>query len=329
MSGRAAVWLGDLTRAVGELEVTREEDIARLARVLGLVHEQARASTPSPVAQPERPPLRSIEWRPISPSGLQRQAMSPDAQHVAHSINAQAAEVEELPPESVFRRAPRRAAPLEVLLGTPAATVEAVDTSLFDRRWQRGILSGFVGTKRAAGDIDVPRIVDEIALGRAATSLPRLSVHTLRAGLQVLVDIGEGMRPYTDDVVAMERLLRDTVGADGLEELRFDRTLADGAGPGTRRTWGPYRPPPPGRPVLVLSDFGLAGGMDVAGGPLAWQPVVQAAAATGCQLLALTPFPATRWPGWLTARFTLLVWDRATNDAAARRAASAAARKGR
>jgi hypothetical protein len=214
------------------------------------------------------------------------------------------------------------------MLATPGTPALPLEHSLFVSRWQRGILSALAGTKRPTGAVDVERVVREIASGRGLTRLPRVGVHTLRAGLQVLVDIGEGMRPFTEDVAELERALRQTVGADGLEILRFERAIANGVGPGTRRTWGPYRPPGPAAPVLVVSDFDLAGAADEIHGALTWKGLAETARTGAHPLIALTPFPPARWPDWLRRIFTVVPWDRATNAATARRAAQAAAQKG-
>ena len=92
--------------------------------------------------------------------------------------------------------------PLDQLLPTAGAGRRLADTSLFVPRWQRGIVTAAISTASPDGPIDVARIVDDIANGLAIRRLPRLTLHTTRKGLQVLIDIADGMRPFADDVDA-------------------------------------------------------------------------------------------------------------------------------
>jgi hypothetical protein len=328
---RPIVSLADLVRSHRWLELERDDDLAAVACVLGLAPAGATRSTAAPGAAAgpaptmPRPDLATAP----PPRASFVTGTAPDEAALGEEAPPGAAEIETLPSEPGFRRSPREVPPLESLLDLPEPPEQVIDTSLFVSRWQRAIISGLAGTPRPAGAIDLTRVVEQIAAGRAVQTLPRLEVHTLRTGLQVLVDIGERMRPFADDVAATERALRNTAGRDSVTVLRFAGTLALGAGPGARRTWKPYRPPAAGTPVLVLSDFGLASAADAGSSRLAWQPLASATASAGCPLIAVTPFPAARWPPWLTEFFTVVQWERTTTAAIARNTALRAARRGR
>jgi hypothetical protein len=330
LSMRTVASIGDLVRAVRTLDAD-DETAAEIARLLGLSIPAAAAGARSAVTVPVSPPLL-----PLAPGTTAAQAAAtnrfarpePILEPVSNALPARSTEVVALAPESIVQRPPREIPPLETLLPTPAMPQSDGETTLFVRRWQRGVLTALVGVLMPAGGLDIVRIVEQISRRSAIQRLPRRAVYTTRMGLQLLVDGGQGMWPFAADVAELEKLLKLTIAQEAVSVLRFDQTPRNGVGHGSRRTWKAYVPPPAGTPILVISDFGLAGpGADLPSARAEWDAVADAALVARCPLLALTPFPASRWPAWMPAMFSMLHWDRTTTAALAKRAAERATRK--
>ena len=120
------------------------------------------------------------------------------------------------------------------------------------------MLAALCRSRTPDGDLDLEVVVDRIARGEPVRHLPRTARATNRRGVQVLLDFGDGMRPFVQDQDEACAALERIAGPDGFEVLRFAGTPLDdpGAGPGPVWTWRPYAPPAGHRPVLVLSDLG-------------------------------------------------------------------------
>jgi hypothetical protein len=175
----------------------------------------------------------------------------------------------------------------------------------------------------ADGPVDVVKLIRLAATLRVST-VPLRHVPTLRFGVQILVDGGDGMAPFAADQDHVVRQVRDLVGAERTEVRYFANAPLRGVGYGPVWTWTDYRPPAPGTPVLVLSDIGLGGWwLDPARAERSeWEEFARVIVGHGCELIALVPYPAARWPAWLTRRFAVATWDRRLTAGRAQRTRS-------
>lgn len=186
---------------------------------------------------------------------------------------------------------------------------------LLTKRSSGAILNAALTTLvRDDGEPDIDALVDSFARGIPHTRLPRAPRPTLRFGVQVLVDLGDGMQPYRRDQQELVRQITGLVGAELTQIRYFADAPARGAGPEGRRTWQPYRTPSQGTRVLVVSNLGV-------GGPLLyprrssvaeWYDVLDEIVRAGCTVLALVPYPVDRVPTELTRLLSVLTWDRTT-----------------
>ncbi|MCZ4604892.1 hypothetical protein O3S80_14310, partial [Streptomyces sp. Lzd4kr] len=186
---------------------------------------------------------------------------------------------------------------------------------LLTERSSTAILNAALTTLvRDDGEPDIDALVEAFARGIPLTRLPRAPRPTLRFGVQVLVDQGDGMQPYRRDQYELARRITGLVGAE-LTQIRYFADAPNrGTGPASPRTWQPYRPPSPGTRVLLVSDLGV-------GGPLLhprrasvveWYQVCHEIVRAGCTALALVPYPVSRVPAELTPLLSALTWDRTT-----------------
>jgi hypothetical protein len=182
---------------------------------------------------------------------------------------------------------------------------------LFDPRWARALIAALAATRVPEGPLDVPRVIEAIAHLRPLDVLPRYPVPTLRRGAQLLVDEGPSLTPLARDVELLVRDFVQVVGADRTVVLRF----ADHPGRGVRDPRGVaqgWPAPPPGTPVVAVSDFGLARGARRREGASVgdWTAFAQRVRAAGCPLVGIVPFTPRRWPEPLGRAVRLLRWDR-------------------
>jgi hypothetical protein len=135
----------------------------------------------------------------------------------------------------------------------------------------------------------------------------------LRLGVQVLLDVGIGMEPFTRDQTRFVAAIRSVVGRSHVETAQFVGCPARGALAWPYVEWRPYRRPDPGQPALALTDLGIgsASGPDH-GTPAEWLAFAQALARQNSPLVALVPYPRSRWPQPLQGRITIVQWDRPT-----------------
>jgi hypothetical protein len=198
----------------------------------------------------------------------------------------------------------------------PYAASGADDGSppLFPLRTRRAVLTAALSTRVPEGEVEVERIVDVLSSRRPVHRLPRRPVPTLRRGAQVLIDTAEGMDPFRSDQDALVRALDDVLADDRLEVLRFRHCPSRGTGSGPTDGWGPWTPPTPGTPVVLLTDFGIGGSAAAPARARAgeWLAFARRARAAGCPLTGFVPYQASRWPARLARVVTMIHWSERT-----------------
>jgi hypothetical protein len=168
--------------------------------------------------------------------------------------------------------------------------------------------------------MDLARVIDRLSRAEAVTEVPRQPVPTLARGAQLLIDQSETLQPFALDQVVLRSTLVSVAGRDRTSVLYFEGSPLWGAGTGIREDWLDYQAPAPGTPVVVLTDLGIARAPGVAGlaGTSDWKEFAAVLARKRCPLLALVPYPASRWPTGLAKRMTIIQWDRATTTTVVR-----------
>jgi hypothetical protein len=190
---------------------------------------------------------------------------------------------------------------------------------LFFRPWQRGILQELVGMPRPVGDIDVERLVDSLAHARPIVKLPRRSVMGFEKGVQVLVDVGESMRPFADDSFVLLRELLHLVSPEQVALLTFEGLPTKGTAPLGEWPLSSYQPPQDGRPVLLITDLGVRWNSTGSGTAADWLAFASAVRAAGSTVTALVPYRRERIHPRLRRAIAVVTWDRRTSSAVVRR----------
>ncbi len=200
---------------------------------------------------------------------------------------------------------------------------------LFDRLRRRGILSSALATHVAEGDFDLERVVATVSAGQPLEYLPRLPVTTLRRGVQLLLDVGQGMDPFAEDQRGLIRALDDVLADDRFEVLLFAGCPGRGVRHESESSYRTWRPPPQGVPLLVVTDFGIGGPMlDRDRSTIAeWLAFSHRVREDGHNILAFVPYEATRWPRRLLSTMRMIHWSERTTVGAVRRALRDARRR--
>ncbi len=201
----------------------------------------------------------------------------------------------------------------------PETGVAPARDGLFPARTARGVLTAALASRRLENEIDVPQLVRCVVQQRLPPQLPRLLSPTLSSGCQLLLDFGDSMLPWWED---LRQLARQVSAVLGEERVRlFDFTEA----PGDARRWRPDTEklegwqPEPGRPVLVATDFGIRGDAMPSVSGTAWEAFVTRCAAAQCTLLILVPWSRSFWPKDLGPYPQLIHWHPSTSATMLRR----------
>ncbi|HKB11870.1 MAG TPA: hypothetical protein VKD69_14505 [Vicinamibacterales bacterium] len=192
---------------------------------------------------------------------------------------------------------------------------------LFKPGWTRALVSAACAMPIADGPPDIDRLIERLSNGQPVTEVPRRQSFSLRRGMQLLVDVGENLMPFDRDVRALAHDLLAVVGRDRSRVLYFAGCPTLGAGPAARSSWRPYEAPPPGTPIVLVTDLGIARGAAgrSAVAEATWLAFVMLARAHDCPVVVFNPYPPPRWPAALLRQVRVLQWDRGTTAATAHR----------
>lgn len=315
--------LGDLVRAVRALGEPDAETLRAVARLLGLSiilpGDQVPAKGPGDGLEPD-PGGPADGLSRDSPSEEERSGGRPTESEPPNEPDPGVLEFDVehrvLVPRS--RGAPDGGSATPRREPTPPFPHEP----LFDATWVRGIIVALLATPREGHEPDIDRAIDLLARLSGLERIPLRPELTLARGCRILVDIGVGMAPFARDRSGLVRLVRSIGGDDLVEVLYFEECPTLGVWAKLGEPHGDFLPATAGTPVVVISDFGIAGpefavrrasGSD-------WLEFVARVREVGCPLVALTPYPPTRWPRPLAEALVMVAWDRGTTAASVRRA---------
>jgi hypothetical protein len=298
------VWLGDLLRALAALRPADEAGRRAVAEGLGFRVRGPDAEAPRRDTRPGRRRLRP------QPAPAARSPLVP--------------ELEILEPIERASLAPVRIPSAQAVASLDDVHLEMLPPfmPLLRPAWAAGIVAAANETSVRDGPIDIDAMVERVSRLELVESVPQAPRASLHRGAQLLVDIGDGMQQFRRDQEELVELVTAIVGRNATEVLYFRDcpTREEGAGPGDAWTWTAYRLPEPRRPVLVLSDFGIAGAALRPAAPTVdeWVSLARRLALRESRLAAFVPFDSGRWPPALRAVAHLVPWDRSTGRGAVR-----------
>jgi hypothetical protein len=303
---RTGTWLGDAADVVRTLGLTAEEDIRRIAPMLGLVYAEEAEAMPEPDTVPGTQPGSSPVSAPAQmsqPRVSRLRALAPLALPVLEPVRTQ------LPDQ------------LDTLAGAvlPEENENGVPPALPFRpllrpRTAAGVAAALVRTWGRGFRIDERRAVAALAGGRPVRALPRRPRLSLHRGVQILIDLSEALDPYGRDQQSVVALVQRVVGQQLAPVGSFENCPSRGV-------WLlPRSAAVRGRPVLVLTDLGLGGpqAQSARASAAEWASYAHRAARAGSPVIALIPYPPDRARGAIRRRIAVVPWDRASVSAVQR-----------
>jgi hypothetical protein len=314
---RGEIWLGDAVRALARMAPADETETAAVMRALGFAASRPPSSgsarrwdrEPTEAGEPadgDTPPPSDSDSRGTGGTAAGAGAYD-DVDLSVLPLLTPAASV---PPE----RTGWGASPTLERVEERHLAGNRVLAPLLPPSSEPATLQVIVSTEICDGSPLVDEVVRMLAARQPLRSLPREARRTLGRGADVLIDVGAAMSPFRSDERHVIDVLCRWVGDEAVRVRRFSECPSRGTGDGPVWTWGPYEPPPPATPVLLLTDFGI-------GGPAhhpqrayrdEWELFLDLLERRGCPVSALVPYPPERQPCWARERMTLLTWDRST-----------------
>jgi hypothetical protein len=191
----------------------------------------------------------------------------------------------------MWLNAPPLEGEIPALARAPAVEFEP----LFKRNRTREILRYSVAVRVSEGAVDAAALSRSASKLRPLVKMPRKPRLVVRRGVQVLIDVDDGMAPYADDQARLVEEIKKLIGDALVQTVSFRRTplrrprrTPDGSG---------YRPPEFGASVLILSDFGIAtrGGRATLRESMEWAEFGHILERRGSRVLFLVPHPSERW----------------------------------
>jgi hypothetical protein len=330
---RASIWLSDFARAIHELQPSPEA-LPVIAAMLQVGVEGQIASVVTPATQ-----QRSTETVHLAPVSGDNTVSSMTAPATATTPSTH-----ETPPDlsQITKRETERILPISVesvatardelaaSLAPPpmaAATDEEHEPEpdlipLMDPLTLRSTLASAVATIADDGAIDVDGLTRALTREDRIDRLPRLRVPTMRRGAQVLIDRGSRMAPFARDADHLARALVSIIGTDAAQILRFRGLPSWDVYDVGRRARLQYEFPPPGVPVVLITEFAitLEPFMDDFATTSQWTRFLASLRQRGNAVVAFVPYSHERWPKEIAAVAALVTWDRSTNATAIRAA---------
>ena len=180
---------------------------------------------------------------------------------------------------------------------------------LFHPSTVNGVLSAALRTRIVGRRIDDRRLLDRVVQAKPLFPVPRLPEATLLHGTQLLLGQHDSMVPFYEDFSDLIGSLKQLLGETKLEVFKF-RSHPNEASYWTRqgqKVWKAIG----GRPVMLVTDFGLGDSSDNSRtiSKSRWTKFAQELKQCGCPLVSLVPMPPGNWPAWVAQDFNAIHWD--------------------
>lgn len=312
---RPVIGLADLLRAATQLD----EDPAAIARVLALRPGEARASAA----------LVPVAKAAVASTSTTGRSVA-DAAHTAATAGDVAVSME--PPQATepthsieggppcLRALGRHGSAPPAWLPGPGEGLDLVaprpDTpppleTLFEPLRHRALISTALATLDDGGPLDLERLIEQLATHRLVRGLPRLRQATLHRGAWLLLDRSPAMAPFFDDVSDLAERIERVVGRE-LTRVQQFTARPDRVWDAARLEERALDLPPPGTPLVALTDLGLRSG------GRGWRNLLVRLAARDSRAIAIVPYPVARVPAELRRLTAVVPWDRGTKVRAVR-----------
>jgi hypothetical protein len=315
---------GDFLRAVRVLDL-HAGDLPRVAALLGVpwqLTEPLATPMPTPVLSTTAPAPEDIVAPPrASFAARSDMRLDPAATVVPSTLTPLTAGAISVAPAWLKQLTPLQPA---AVAGPPIEAAPLLRPGQY-----RGILSTLLSTTGQHGPINLEQVVRAITRGDVVREIPRRPTPTMARGIQLLLDGGPAMMPFSGDLARLEHAIGRLCGDGALDVLDFSGSPLRGAGRRTDEEWRPYGTadkasaaddrslvPPAGTRVVCVTDLGIGRGPGITpAGRQEWLRFARSLSQAGCPLVFLVPYGAARWPRVLRRALSIVQWDPATTAA--------------
>lgn len=305
-SARGAIGLGDLMRALKGLDTSAPGTVERIARSLGFggmdanpvgdvkgvsgTRSRPRLSDKTPAPQrPHQPIPQTTELPGELPNRIH------DITLTTIDLPPPATEMPDWLNEPVFAE---------------AAPLPAARASLFPARSVKGVLTASIATRRPGHELDMPVLIRSLVRGASLSDIPYRPRPSLHHGVQLLMDTGESMMPFLEDLDDLADELTALVGKANYQSFEFDGDPNGAVGWTEGFNEVGWRPVP-NRPIVLATDFGI--GAHTAAhkrvSTQTWGQFLAQAGDHGSPVVAFVPYGRERWPRSLTRVAHFIHWD--------------------
>jgi hypothetical protein len=295
LAKRSEIHLGDLMEALSQLSLQNESQAEKIAKSLGfeskeLLDQQhqlkksrsAHNQQVTRASQTDKSPIESnlpvtTPLQPRPSIALPRETISEPLKQKDDLLPMPATELAQPSPNEAFNYYDKR-------LFKPER-----HQSIFSQGTSRGIFIALLQTSRYNNSLDLAKLIRLIAHGLPPKQLPYCREGTLQHGCQLLLDYGETMAPWKNDLKNIAMEIETVVGKSSVTTYRF-KDNPDTAAHRSRhikpRPWKPRSQVP----VLVATDFGLPLMQSKFRIQENWKDIVKCCEKTSSPLIFLVPW---------------------------------------
>jgi hypothetical protein len=293
---RGCISYADAITAAERLGATTPAAIEQITRTLGLALEQPRPALPELELTSRKPVVTPAAGMPVA--------------QIASSLGGTAKEarldyedIEAVPPTWLTAAA---RLPVE-----DAGAIATAPEPLLASRHARAVFATLSRTRGRGSRVDLEALVRRAARLAPLTPLPLLPELATAPEIVLLLDVGDGMEPYADDIAFMADWLA-AIGGDRVTTRSFAGTPLLGLDPDPfSHRIEPWRPPGAGGLAIAVTDLGVGapGVSRDRGSGAEWRAFAAACRANDVQLRLLTVFSADQGPAGVDALARLIAWD--------------------
>jgi len=302
---RGDIGLGDLAKAIVELDLDNNHYLHLAARCLGfegLAHpDSGRPQTAADMRMRRHParqtkqPRRGRAFVPPAPVITPE----PAGDVLTSTLEPRPPAAAQPPPGWLQDKEP-----------APPKHPQIIRQPLLLQNRAAGVLKAAIAVRRPGRQLDMPRLIDRVIAGRPLHELPHLPVGSMEQGVDMLCDYGESMQPFYADLQGLADSLARLLGSSLYRVFEYETD------PGRAFEWTSadeplFWTPKAGRPVLLATDFGRGNprGLHQRLRPAIWQAFLRQTRQARVPVLVCSPLPPTSWPRWLGRDVKVIHWD--------------------
>ena len=310
---RGEIGLGDLLTALNELPWENDEQAQAIFHALGFRWKDRPPQTIEQNQQKEVFDRSHYRQKPIKrqePQSDQANFSAPPAPKMPIELpkNILASHLKPIPTKIPDSTLPAWLKDDNEFLTSVSLLSKPARKNLFPAMTNRGLLSAALNVKKPGKEVNIPVLIRHVIKGRIPKNIPLLDSVTLERGCQLLLDYGDSMVPFWEDLSALANQVQDLLGAERVKIYEFDQDPAAGkhwTPPANAKKWQPET----ARPIMVVSNLNINGQQHQWPINSTWRAFIDQCKKNNIPLLILVPWQESYWPTDLGNHPVLIHWN--------------------